>query len=240
MSTVITISGADKTGALARIYGFLARKGYGVKGHHVSEAQPGVRLLSISIDGGRVDREEISAEIKGLSADYSVVSVASDGTDTAATSENKKAATQADSAALKEMAKRFPEIADLVHKYADAFGYDERDRELLSAGKKLGAYHYKKEWSLGAPLKMPVALRRTLVPALEKFCEVEADDENITLKETPFCSGHDRLRCCCDFVAGFMQGFLDASPATKGAHVQKVTCKANGGLQAAYTVKYTA
>src|SRR6266436_2875628 len=117
MATVITISGADKTGALARIYSFFARKGYGVRGHHVSEGQPGAKLLSISVDGARVDREEISTEIKGLSADYSVVSVASDGTDTAATSE-KKPATQGDSSALKEMAKRFPEIGALVHEYA--------------------------------------------------------------------------------------------------------------------------
>jgi predicted hydrocarbon binding protein len=239
MATVITISGADKTGALARIYGFFARKGYGVRGHHLSESSAGAKLLSISVDGARVDREALSAEIKSLSADYAVVSIASEGTDTAATSEKKKASLP-DAGALKEMAARFPDIALLVHNYGDGFGYETRDQELSEAGRKLGAHNYKKEWSLGAPLKMPVALRRTLVPALEKFCEIEATDDQVVLKDSPFCSGTDRLRCCCEFVTGFMQGFLDAGPATKGGRVQKVTCRANGGLHSTYAVKYTA
>src|SRR3954469_22360522 len=100
MATVITISGADKTGALSRIYGFFARKGYGVKGHHVSDSG-GAKLLNISVDGVRVDREALSAEIKSLSPDYDLVSIANDGTDTAATSDTRKAS-QPDIGALKE------------------------------------------------------------------------------------------------------------------------------------------
>ena len=38
METVITISGADKSGASARILTFLARKGYGLKGYQIMEA----------------------------------------------------------------------------------------------------------------------------------------------------------------------------------------------------------
>jgi hypothetical protein len=237
MAIVITISGADKTGALARIYSFFAKKGYGVKGHHVSEAG-GAKLLNISVDGARVDREALSAQIKGLSPDYAVVGIDSEGADTRAPAEQK--ASGPDMAALKEIAARFPDIGALVHKYGDSFGYETRDQELLAAGLKLGAHHYKKEWSLGAPLRMPVALRRTLVPALEKFCEVEASDEQVVLKGSPFCSGADRLRCCCEFVTGFMQGFLDAGPATKDCNVQKSTCKASGGSQPTYVVKSSA
>src|SRR4051794_6720347 len=237
VDTVITISGADKTGALARIYSFFAKKGFGVKGHHVSEAD-GAKLLSISVDGARIDREALSAEIRGLSPDYAVVSVASDGT--AAAAPKQKKASGPDMVALKEIAARFPDIAALVHKYGDSFGYETRDEELLAAGQKIGAHHYKKEWSLGAPLKMPVALRRTLVPALEKFCEVEATEEQVVLKGSPFCAGGDRLRCCCEFVTGFMQGFLEAGPATKGCRVKKSGCKAGGSSQPTYVVEYSA
>ena len=236
MATVITISGADKTGALARLYSFFARKGYGVRGHHVSESGAS-KLLSISIDAARIDREALSAEIKDLSPDYAVVSVAADGVDSAAASPRNKS--QPDASALKEMAASFPNIAPLVHAYAEGFDYGKRDEELYTAGKKLGAYHYKKEWSLGAPLKMPVALRRTLVPALEKMCEVEATEDQVVLNESPFCGG-DRLRCCCQFVTGFMQGFLDAGPGTQGTRVEKTSCKAQGGPQATYAVKQAA
>jgi predicted hydrocarbon binding protein/predicted amino acid-binding ACT domain protein len=236
MTTVITISGADKTGALARLYSFFARKGYGVRGHHVSDSGGG-KLLSISVDAARIDRETLSAEIRELNPDYAVVKVAAEGAETAATAEKKS---PPDAGALKEMAARFPDIAALVHKYADSFDYEKRDAELLAAGKKLGAHHYKKEWSLGAPLKMPVALRRSLVPALEKLCEIEAGDDQVVLKDSPFCRGGDRLRCCCEFVTGFMQGFLDAGPATKGCGVRKTACRASGGRQSTYEVKHGA
>jgi predicted hydrocarbon binding protein len=235
MATVITISGADKTGALARLYSFFARKGYGVRGHHMTDSGAG-KLLSISIDGARIDSQALSAEIEELSADYTVVGCAAEGAETAAA--NEKA--QPDASALKEIAARFPEIAPLVHAYAEGFDYENRDQELFAAGRKLGAHHYKKEWSLGAPLKMPVALRRTLVPALEKICEIEASDHEVVLKDSPFCGGRDRLRCCCEFVTGFMQGFLDAGPGTKDSRVQKTTCKANGGPHSVYAVKYAA
>jgi len=235
MATVITISGADKTGALARLYSFFARKGYGVRGHHVSDSGSG-KLLSISIDAARIDREALSAEIRELNADYAIVGVAAEGGDTA---EAQKKQRKPDATALKEMAASFPKIAELVEKYAEGFDFGVRDEELFAAGKKLGSYHFKKEWSLGALLKMPVALRRTLVPALEKMCEVEASDHEVVVKNSPFCGG-DRLRCCCQFVTGFMQGFLDAGPGTAGSHVQKTSCKAQGGPHAAFAVKYSA
>jgi hypothetical protein len=235
MATVITISGADKTGALARLYSFFARKGYGVRGHHVSGAA-GAKLLSISIDGARIDREALSAEIRELSPDYAVVSVTAESAEAPASEKTS----QPDAGALKEMAARFPDIAALVHQYADGFDYGSRDQELFTAGSKLGAHHFKKEWSLGAPLKMPVALRRTLVPALERMCEIDADDEQVVLRNSPFCRGADRLGCCCEFVTGFMQGFLDAGPATKGSRVKKTSCRANGGPDSAYAVKYSA
>lgn len=236
MATVITISGADKTGALARLYSFFARKGYGVRGHHVTESGGG-KLLNITIDGVRIDRETLSAEIRDLSADYAVIGVATDGAGVAAESPKQP---QPDASALKEIAAHFPDIAALVHRYAEGFDYGTRDQELFAAGRKLGAHQFKKDWSLGSPLKMPTALRRTLVPALEKVCEVEASDEQVVLKDSPFCRTGDRLRCCCEFVTGFMQGFLDAGPGTKDCRVQKTTCRANGGPHAAYAVKAAA
>jgi len=68
---------------------------------------------------------------------------------------------------LKDIAAKFPDIAPLLQAYAESFGGDVREQELVEAGKKIGAFHYEKEWSFGSPLKMPTALRRTLVPALE-------------------------------------------------------------------------
>jgi hypothetical protein len=47
----ITISGAEKSGALARIAAFLVRKGYPLKGQQVAESASGAKLVKISLAG---------------------------------------------------------------------------------------------------------------------------------------------------------------------------------------------
>jgi hypothetical protein len=162
----------------------------------------------------------LAAEIKSLSPDFSIVSV--EGAQSAPS--------------IKEIAAQFPDIASLVQAYGESFAPETRDRELIEAGKKIGAFQYEKEWSFGSPLKMPVALRRTLIPALEPFGKVDATDTEVTLPESPFCS--KGKIACCEFLTGFMQGFLDAGPLTQNTRVQKAACRAKGDSQCGYTFIY--
>ena len=223
----VTISGANKSGALFRISTFLNRKGYGLKRHEIAESGSGTKLLKVTLDVPQVDKDLLSAELKKLDPEFGVVNIAIEG----------KRATQSPSELLKEMANRFPDIAELVRAYGEAVGAKSRDQELFEAGKKIGAFNYEKEWSFGTPLKMPVALRRTLVPALEKFGKVEASDNSISMPNSPFYGSGGQINCCA-FLTGFMQGFLDAGPTTNNTRVQKVACRAKGDLQCACSVNY--
>ena len=236
METIITISGADKAGSLARVVVFLSRKGYVVKGQRITELPSGARLLKVRLDLAQIDKERLSAEIKALDPEYNVLSVTFDGDDGA---KGKTAQTPAQSAAdlIKQMAKQFPDIVALVRAYGGAFGSQSRDLALFDAGKKLGGFSYRKEFSFCSPLRMPAALHRALVPALEKFGKVEANDTEITLPQSPFCGTGEQINCC-DFVAGFMQGFLDAGPLSMYTKVQQATCRAKGDATCTYTVAY--
>ena len=218
----ITISGADKTGSLARISTLLVRKGFRLGAQQVAESGYGAKLVKISLDVSQVDKVKLAAELGGLNPDFRLVSV--EGVQSGAPS-------------IKEMAERFPDIAPLVRAYAESFSPETRDQELFQAGKKIGAFHYEKEWSFGSPLKMPVALRRTLVPALEKLAKVDATDTSITLPDSPFWGGGNQVNCC-EFLTGFMQGFLDAGPLTNNARVQKTACRAKGDSHCTYAVSY--
>ncbi len=217
----ITISGAEKSGALARIAAFLVRKGYPVKGQQVAESASGAKLVKISLGVSHLDRAKLAAEMKSLNPDFRVVSV--EGAQSTAPS-------------IKDMADRFPDIASLVRAYGESFESESRDRELLEAGKKIGAFQYEKEWSFGSPLRMPVALRRTLVPALETLAKVDASDTDVTLSDSPFC-GTGKI-ACCEFLTGFMQGFLDAGPLTQNTRVHKAECRAKGDPRCTYTFSY--
>ncbi len=217
----ITISGAEKSGALARIAAFLVRKGYPLKGQQIAESSSGAKLVKISLGVSHLDKSRLAAEIKSLSPDFRLVSV--EGAQTAAPS-------------IKDMADQFPDIASLVRAYGKSFGSESRDRELLEAGKKIGAFQYEKEWSFGSPLKMPVALRRTLVPALQTLGKVDASDTDVALSDSPFCS--TGKSACCEFLTGFMQGFLDAGPLTQNTRVHKAECRAKGNPRCTYTFTY--
>jgi len=217
----ITISGADKSGALARIAAFLVRKGYPLKGQQLADSASGPKLVKITIDVGHLDRAKLAAEIKSISPEYSVVGV--DGVQSGPVP------------SVKQIAEKFPDIAPLVVVYGESLGADVRESELVEAGKKIGAFHYEKEWSFGSPLKMPIALRRTLVPALEAITKVEATDTEVRFPESPLCSGKI---ACCGFLGGFMQGFLDAGPLTAGTRVDKVSCKTKGDGHCGFKIQY--
>lgn len=218
----ITVSGADKSGSLARISTFLVRKGFRVGAQQVAEFGDGGKLVKISLEVSQLDKAKLAAELSGISPDFRLVSV--EGVESGVP-------------LLKEIAERFPDIAALVRAYAESFGPETRDQELFQAGKKIGAFNYEKEWSFGNPLKMPVALRRALVPAVEKLAKVDATDTSITLPDSPFWGGGNQVNCC-EFLTGFMQGFLDAGPLTSDTRVHKATCKARGDAHCGYTVGY--
>src|SRR5262245_32208719 len=112
----ITISGADKSGALARISALLVRKGYPLKGQQLADAAGGAKLVKITIDAPNVNRAKLAAELKGLGPEFAVVGV--DGS-------------QAGSSAptVKDIAEKFPDIAALVQAYGESFGADVRERE---------------------------------------------------------------------------------------------------------------
>lgn len=217
----ITISGADKSGALARISALLVRKGYPLKGQQLIDAAGGAKLVKVVIDATQVDRAKLAAEIKSLGPEFSLVGM--------------EGGASGPAPSVKEIAGKFPDIAPLVIAYGEAFGGDVRERELFEAGKKIGAYHFEKEWSFGSPLRMPTALRRTLVPALEAITKVDATDTEVRFPDNPLCSG---AIACCGFLGGFMQGFLDAGPMTANTRVEKLTCKTKGDGRCSFKIQY--
>lgn len=214
----ITIGGTDKSGASAQILTFLARKGYDLKDYRITKTAAG-SALKIRLDLAQLDHAQLAADIKSLDPAYTVVEgPVLSGPDL-----------------LKALAGQFPDIAVLVQAYASSLTGEMREQGLFETGKKTGAFVYTRDWSLGHPLKMPHALRRALVPALKKMCKVEATDTEVMLLDARFCATGALIHCC-EFVSGFMQGFLGAGPATKDIKVQRAGCAATGARHCRYAI----
>jgi acetolactate synthase small subunit len=76
MPTIVTIGGAGKSGALFKISTFLARKGYGIKGHEITGPTPDRTLLKFTLAVSKLAKEQLAAEIKRLDPDFNVLDVA--------------------------------------------------------------------------------------------------------------------------------------------------------------------
>jgi len=216
----ITIGGAEKSGALARVSALLVRNGYPLKGQQLIDGPSGARLVKVMINALQVDRAKLASELRSLGSEFTLLEI--EGASGSAPS-------------LKDIAARFPDIAPLVQAYAEGFARDARESELFEAGKKIGAFQYEKEWSFGTPLKMPTALRRTLVPALEAMSKVDATDTEVRFLDNPLCTGK---AACCGFLGGFIQGFLDAGPMTANTKVEKASCSAKGDSRCSFRIQY--
>lgn len=214
----ITIGGTDQSGSSAQILTYLARKGYHPRDYRITKTDTG-SALKFKLDMGQLDHARLAADIRSLNPAYTVI----------------EGPVLSGPELLKALATRFPDVAALVHGYASSLPAEKRDLALFEAGRKTGAFVYTRDWSLGHPLRMPHALRRALVPALEKMCQVEATDSEITLLDARFISTGTLIHCC-EFVSGFIQGFLVASPATKGVRVQRAGCAATRAQHCRYAL----
>jgi len=129
------------------------RKGYPLKSHQVRGISVRGEARKNQPRHHQLDKIKLAAEIKSLSPDFMVVSV--------------EGSQSGSAPSIKEIAARFPDIAPLVQAYGDRSARILGTGNWPKQGKKSAPFNTKRKWSFGSPLKMPVALRRTLVPALE-------------------------------------------------------------------------
>lgn len=206
----ITIGGTDESGASAKILTYLARKGYQPRDYRITRTESG-SAVKFKLDLAQLDHARLAADIRGLNPAYTLI----------------EGEVLSGAELLKALADRFPDIAALVHAHASSLPLEKRPEQLFEAGRKIGALVYKRDWSLGAPLRMPHALRRALVPALSRMCRIEAADDEVAVLDPRFASTGGLVHCC-EFVGGFIRGFLAANPATDTVRVQRAGCAASG------------
>lgn len=138
-------------------------------------------------------------------------------------------------AALAEIVDAFPQIVDPVQRFAAAFEGAARREASFRLGQRMGRREYKRSFALGSPLKLELALRRMVVPALRPFAKAEVQEATVRVPNCPFCINLRAAEPCCDFLGGFLQGFLDAHPGTPGLRVREVQCKACGQAECSFS-----
>jgi len=96
---------------------------------------------------------------------------------------------------LPNLAKDYPRIFPWLINLEYAVADEARDASLYLAGRRTGAWVYKRDFALGAKLGMTDALRRIAVPALRGLVTVEQHDHQLHLRGCPLCHADSAGRC---------------------------------------------
>ncbi|MDN3399350.1 hypothetical protein QL919_11505 [Psychrobacter sp. APC 3426] len=131
---------------------------------------------------------------------------------------------------------QYPDIVDVVRQYEDGLPDEMRIRALHELGRKVGGGIYQRDYALGSPLKMSAAISRELVPALKAFTKVKASDHSITLIKCPFCKTSHSHHLGCNFVVGYIEGFLTSNPIVGRVRVEETKCGAGSTNICEFTI----
>ncbi len=197
--------------------------------------------VTLTLEGSEAAAERVRAGLETLDGVLKVGNPsvpAAPGAATAASTSRPAGAVDIETrlqAALAEIVDAFPQIVDPVQRFAASFEGAGRREASFRLGQRMGRREYKRSFSLGSPLKLELALRRMVLPALRPFAKAEVQDTTLRVPNCPFCINLRAAEPCCDFLGGFLQGFLDAHPGTPGLRVREVQCKACGHAECTFS-----
>ncbi len=194
--------------------------------------------LTLTLDGSEAAAERMRAGLEALDGVLKVGNPSWPAVPAAATAGRPVGAADLEvrlQAALAEIVDAFPQIVDPVQRFAASLEGAGRREASFRLGQRMGRREYKRSFALGSPLKLDLALRRMVVAALRPFARAEAQDTTVRVANCPFCINLRAAEPCCDFLGGFLQGFLDAHPGTPGLRVREVQCKACGHAECSFS-----
>jgi predicted hydrocarbon binding protein len=197
-----------------------------------AKGDPELYDLTLVLDGPDGAAARVSAGLAALDGVVMVGDASPPLESRRPVAENLEARLQA---AFVEVVDAFPHIVGPVQRFANALDGAGRKEAMFRLGQRTGRREYKKRFSFGSPLKLDLALRRMLVPALSPFAKATAVDSTLSVPDCPFCINLRAAEPCCDFLGGFLQGFLDANPATPGLRVKELRCKACGQAECSFS-----
>ena len=220
----------QQTGVLSRVSVWLAQHGYRIKTNQREDNNnDATTRLTLHLEGEFPIPQDILSALGELPDSVAVVQAQSandsetgnpPGNDT-----DQKIRKNLESI-VNDVWSSFPKIKEKVFMFSKLLSDDNRGAILQKLGFQIGGQLYDKEYALGSRLNFDAALKRMLVPALKPFGKPELSDSIIILNNNIFCEQGMGNSSCCNFIEGFMVGFLDAGQYK--ADIQQQQCVSNG------------
>lgn len=130
--------------------------------------------------------------------------------------------------ALPQLAKDYPRITPWLLTLQRAVAPESRDASLQLAGRRTGAWVFKRDYAMGAKLGLADAVKRIGVPALRALATVEQHGEQLHIHNSPLCSPSGPSGC--KFFSGYLEGLLGASIDPHTVLVRSLYCRSHGAV----------
>jgi hypothetical protein len=127
---------------------------------------------------------------------------------------------------LPSLAQDYPQIYPWLVALENSVDDAMRESSLMLAGRRTGAWVYKRDYALGAKLGLAEAIRRIGVPALRQLADVEHRGVHVHILNSPLCA--PGVHSGCKFYGGYLEGLLGESVQPKKVFVRHLSCRGSG------------
>ncbi|GFZ90510.1 hypothetical protein GCM10011408_07080 [Dyella caseinilytica] len=127
---------------------------------------------------------------------------------------------------LPKLAQDYPQIYPWLVALENSVDDTVRESSLMLAGRRTGAWVYKRDYALGAKLGLADAIRRIGVPALRQLADIEHHGVHVHILNSPLCT--PSTHSGCKFYGGYLEGLLGASVEPKKVFVRHLSCRGTG------------
>ena len=135
---------------------------------------------------------------------------------------------------LPKLAADYPQILPRLALLEQEVPPEEHDAILRYVGNRVGAWVYKRDFSLGARLGLHDAVRHIALPAVRQLLPADVEDEGLRIKASPFCGNGQHGRTC-HFFRGFFEGLINTSRTDKPANIEEAHCRNSGASYCVFT-----
>ena len=127
---------------------------------------------------------------------------------------------------LPQLARDYPKIYPWLRNLEHAVPADAREASLHLAGRRTGAWVYKRNYAMGARLTLVDAIKRIAVPAMRELASVDWRDGQLLIQNSPLCSPGSQSGC--RFYSGYLEGVLGGSVEPQTVFVRNLFCRSHG------------
>lgn len=139
-------------------------------------------------------------------------------------------------ALLGALAREYPDVFNRMLAFEHEVSPAHREATSRYAGTRLGAWIYKRDYTLGARLNLADSIRHIALPAMRQLLRgTELDGETLRIKDSPFTGVGLHRGTSCHFLRGCLEGLLNEPGHLGRPRVVETFCRNTGADACIFT-----